>query len=148
MSFPRHRCVSGHHRRGFGQKSAHVAQAFSRAQTSGWSLNPLRPCRSREEVDTVVWFDTYFACVACIWRKLQEKDSNRTHKCRQLSAFNKTLRCLDAKEHDNHDDSKDKLEGNQMIYHPVIKHGWLENALCVAIHRWWSSTIDDIKISI
>ena len=40
---------------------------------------------------------------------------------------------IDAKEHDNHDDRNQKLAGNQMIYHLVIKHGQLENALFVAI---------------
>lgn len=89
MSFPRHRCAIGRYRRGFEQESAHFAQAFSQAQTSGWSLNCIRPWTGRSaEVDIVVWFGTYFSYTSCIWSKLQEQDSNRTPKCSQLSAFN------------------------------------------------------------
>ena len=59
MSFPRHRCAID--RCGFEQESAHFAQAFSQAQTSGWSLNRTWPwTRSCEEVDIVVWFGTCF----------------------------------------------------------------------------------------
>ena len=51
---------------------------------------------------------------------------------------------IEAKEHDNHDDRNQKLAGNQMIYHPVLKHGQLENALCtVAIQ---CNSYDDLDL--